>query len=136
MTSASRWIASKLDFASIVERRRQNVVYYRKALKRFAPVNMWGEDFLDSIGPWALPIVAVGFPNVHVELRKRGIEAFTWGGVIHPRLPLEEFPEAKFLYENLVLLPVHQGLTDHDKQYVVDTIKDILESGKDKRKDQ
>ena len=135
MTSASKQIASNSDFASIVERRRQNVAYFRQALKRFAPITLWWEPISDSIGPWALPILVDGFPDVHLELRKRGIEAFTWGGVIHPTLPLENFPDAKFLYENLVLLPVHQGLTDKDKQYVIDNIGNIVNGEKGKRSD-
>ena len=47
---------------------------------------------------------------MHIELRALGIPAVTWGGVRDSRISAREFPEADFLYERLVFLPIHQDL--------------------------
>jgi hypothetical protein len=44
-----------------------------------------------------------GWTNFHSLLRLRGVPAFTWGGVIHPSLDLHNYPDGKFLYDNLIL---------------------------------
>jgi len=43
-------------------------------------------------------------------------------GVIHPALPLAEFPEAAFLYDNFVLMPIHQSIGDAEMQAILEVI--------------
>jgi hypothetical protein len=59
-------------------------------------------------------------------LRSQGIPATTWGGVIHPSLPLGQFPSARFLYDNLVFLPVHQSLKEKDLQMITTALGKTL----------
>jgi dTDP-4-amino-4,6-dideoxygalactose transaminase len=65
----------------------------------------------------------------HAVLRSKGIPAFGWDGVIHPQLALEEFPDASFLYQNLVLLPIHQSLGDAELKIVIRVLREALEEG-------
>jgi dTDP-4-amino-4,6-dideoxygalactose transaminase len=61
-------------------------------------------------------------PDFHRVLRQRGIPATTWGEVVHPTLPLQEFPVSRKLYEQLIFLPVHQSLTANDLELIIDTV--------------
>jgi dTDP-4-amino-4,6-dideoxygalactose transaminase len=46
--------------------------------------------------------------------------------VRHPSLAKEQFPEADFLYENLMFLPVHQSLGAGELSLAVDAVKEVL----------
>jgi perosamine synthetase len=96
----------------------------------FAEVDLfptsWGEVWRQAVA-WAFPILIPGYDNFHIELRKRGIPAFTWGGVIHHTLDLRAFPDAELLYSHLVMLPIHQDLTLEELHYMVESIYSILD---------
>jgi dTDP-4-amino-4,6-dideoxygalactose transaminase len=73
-------------------------------------------------------ISAGGRRDAHLALRANGIPAVTWGGVIHSTLPIQEFPEADFLYHHLVMLPIHQSIDDAGVRMMIDTLAKVLES--------
>ena len=77
--------------------------------------------------PWAFPIVSHRRKNLHHALREQGIPAFTWGGVVHKDLPIDDFPDAEFLYDRLVLLPIHQSMKLSDMTTVVRVLRTTLE---------
>ncbi len=85
----------------------------------------WGNIWQDAVS-WAFPLLMTGYDNFHVELRKRGIPAFTWGGVIHQKLNLQKFPDAELLYSNLVLLPIHQDLSPLALEYMAETVRTLV----------
>ena len=47
-------------------------------------------------------------------------------GVIHPSLPLEKFKDAKFLFEHLVLLPIHQSLTSDELTFMIERLTEVI----------
>ncbi|HKQ60621.1 MAG TPA: hypothetical protein VJS92_05000, partial [Candidatus Polarisedimenticolaceae bacterium] len=76
------------------------------------------------VGPWRLPVLHLGAPGFHRELRARGIPAVAWDRVVHPLLPRERFADAWFLYDHLVLLPVHQGLRAAELETMAATVRE------------
>jgi dTDP-4-amino-4,6-dideoxygalactose transaminase len=44
---------------------------------------------------------------------------------MHHALPIEEFPDADFLYQNLVLLPIHQSMEEADLQRMVEIVAHV-----------
>ena len=76
--------------------------------------------------PWVVPVLVPGRTDFHILLRSRGVPAFTWGGVIHPSLNLYNYPDGKFLYDNLILLPIHQSMNEKDMNCMITTMKDLL----------
>jgi hypothetical protein len=75
--------------------------------------------------PWVFPLFFDGLANAHLLLRSRGIPAVTWGGVRPPAINSVNFPEADFLYDNLVFLPVHQNLTAEALHQVVEAVHEV-----------
>jgi len=126
----SRWsqsILRKINLAEIVQKRKENSNVLCKAMGQLSEVYPWSSAGADGVCAWAFPIVVPNRKDVHIKLREKGIQAFSWEGVIHPTLPIEKFPEAKFLYEHLVLLPNQQSLTQHEINLVIRGVKEILE---------
>ena len=126
----SRWskaILRKIDIPSVVQRRKANTRVLHSALNSLPGVQPWSLICEPSVCAWAFPMIVLSQNGIHIRLREKGIQAFTWGeSTPHPSLPLDQFPDAKFLYERLVFLPNHQGLSSQDLQFVIEEVKEIL----------
>ena len=97
---------------SIAEARRANYRRLAQSLETVPGLRCLYPDLQAGVCPYVLPVLVIGRQGFHVRLRELGIPAATWGGVIHPTLPLAAFPDAAYLYDHLVFLPIHQSLTD------------------------
>ena len=127
----SRWsqsILKKIDLPSVIQKRKAHSGVMWRAIQSFSDIAPWDPTEAPSLCAWAFPVIAPSRRDVHVKLREKGIQAFTWGGVIHPTLPLEKFPDAKFLYEHLILLPNQQSLTQAEIDLVLKGLESILEN--------
>jgi perosamine synthetase len=125
MSRISRWIFKRSDLARIISTRRENYLFLVRLLSSIPDTHLIFPNLGAGQAPWVLPIIFKGIEHAHIALRSRGIPAVTWGGVRHPSLPLGTFGDAEFLYENLVMLPVHQNLTEKDLQVIVDGCRSV-----------
>ena len=128
MSWFSKYILKNLDALRIANTRRANYLCLEKMLRLVSGITPLHARLPQDVVPWVFPVVVPAHKNFHVTLRERGVEAFTWGGVIHPALPLDEFPDARFLYEHLVLLPIQQSLGPQELRRMTDIIRDVLHS--------
>ena len=127
MTAPARRVCRKTDLTDVVRRRRRNHTDLRQRLLSRFGIESPFPDPPEGVCSWAYPVLFAGRKNIHQALRSMGIPAFTWGGVIHPSLPRGEFPDAELLYENLVLLPIHQDIGESDMDSMMDSIARALE---------
>jgi dTDP-4-amino-4,6-dideoxygalactose transaminase len=128
MSRISRWVFRRSDVSAIVAKRRENYAYLMRELSSISGIRMVFPDLGSHCCPWVFPLVFKGIENAHLALRARGISAVTWGGVRHPLVPSGGFPEAEFLYRNLVMLPVHQDLSEPDLHAIVQESRLICRS--------
>ncbi len=128
MSRWSKMILKKIDTTLVVQKRQENAQLLFDAIQSVPEIHPWLSEENANVCAWAFPIVVEHRDDVHVELRKKEIQAFTWEEVIHPLLPIEKFPDAKFLYEHLVLLPNQQSLKRIEIDLVVQCLKEVLSS--------
>jgi perosamine synthetase len=125
MSRLSRWIKNHSNIRNIIARRRRNYQILEKELSSAANVRPLFPELPPSICPWVFPAFMTNLTDAHLHLRHRGIPAVTWGGVRHPDIPKGVFLDADFLYDKLVLLPVHQCLSDQDSISIARTVIDL-----------
>ena len=126
MSRLSKFILRNIDLSGVIEKRRANYHYLLRALGPLPGITLPFGELSEALCPWVFPILVAGYENFHLTLRSKGIPASTWGGVIHPQLNLNEFPDAAFLYQNLILLPIHQDLSEADLQRIVEILTGAL----------
>lgn len=126
MSAVSRRVLMNADVAGITAVRRSNYTALLRACERLPALEAMCPELPEGICPWVFPVVARGRTDFHLDLRARGIPAVTWGGVIHPSLPRDAFPDAAYLYDNLVFLPIHQDLDAADMATIVRTLATAL----------
>ncbi len=120
ISRVSRRLLRNADLGKCAAQRRENYRYLEAKLSLLNGVTLLRPSLPDGACPMLFPVFFDNFPNAHLALRAKGIPAVTWGGVRPSILDLREFPEAAFLYDNLVLLPVHQSLTRQDLDVIAE----------------
>jgi perosamine synthetase len=126
MSSVSRRILRHTKITDVVEKRRSNYKRVGAEIRNMAGVASVYPNLPENTCPWVFPLLVNEVKDLHLALRERGIPATTWSGVIHASLPLEQFPNAHFLYKNLVFLPIHQSMDERDLAAMTDIIGEIL----------
>jgi len=126
MSAFSRFVADHIDLRSIIEQRRLNYRYLLTVVGALPGIVPLFRELPDGVCPLAFPFFVEGRKDFHLLLRSKGIPASTWGGVIHPDLPLEEFPESRALYDGLIYLPVHQSLSVHEMDTMSRAVRESL----------
>ncbi|SRR5579884_960342 len=127
MSQFSRRILQRTYSAKIIQRRRRNYNALRASLNEFAELRFFSGELPEGICPWVFPVAASGIEDFHLKLRAKGIPATTWGGVVHPQVPLDAFPIVEYLYQNLVFLPIHQDITARHLRVIVDAVSQVLQ---------
>jgi perosamine synthetase len=128
MSKISTYLLKRINLTSIIEKRHFNTAYLLATINKgtLPGVIPFFKEFPPDMCPWVVPVLVPGRTNFHILLRSRGVPAFTWGGVIHPSLNLLNYPDGKFLYDNLILLPIHQSMNEKDMNDMITTMKDLL----------
>jgi len=124
MSGFSRHILRNMDIPAIREKRRINSAYLLTELKSLPGITALFTRLPEGVCPWAFPVLSAGRPGFHAFLRSKGIPTYSWSGVIHRELPIEEFPDAEFLYQNLVFLPVHQNIGEPEIGAMIQAMAD------------
>ena len=125
MSRLSRWVKAHSDVPAIVNARRDNYRYLQEQLSKIAGVDFLHSRLPEDTCPWVLPLMFEGIKDAHLMLREMGIPAVTWGGVRPLSLESGDFPDAEFLYGQLVFLPIHQSLTRSNLDMIAETVSKL-----------
>lgn len=110
VTRTSELVLAHSDIPAIAAKRRHNYKELAERLAQIPGVHRLFPALPEDACPLHFPMFLSGVPGAHLRLRQLGIPATAWDGV-RPAAVLDNcFPDAGFLYDNLVFLPVHQNL--------------------------
>ena len=126
MSAISKHILNRTLIADVAEKRRRNYAFLAAAVMSMRGVAPLFPDLRENVCPWTFPFLVRGTKDFQLLLRAKGIPAASWGGVIHPSLPLQIFPKARFLYDHLVFLPIHQGMEERDLGMMIRVLGETL----------
>ena len=125
MSRISCWLRTHSDIPAIAARRRENFQFLSNHLRGLSSVTLLHADLPGSVCPWIFPIILNDIPCAHLRLQEQGIPAVNWGGVRPPGIDSAVFPDADFLYNNLVFLPIHQDLTPGNLDSIVRGVQSV-----------
>jgi dTDP-4-amino-4,6-dideoxygalactose transaminase len=121
----TRYIVKYTDSKQVVLQRRQNYLQLLDALadsKFFKPLFL---TLPEGVCPLFFPVVVEGRELLCNKLNMRGIAAIQWWSGFHRDFSWKNFPEAQYLKEHLLALPIHQQLTFEDINYMIHEIQQI-----------
>jgi dTDP-4-amino-4,6-dideoxygalactose transaminase len=124
----SRMILTHSDPSEVVTARRANYLFLQQELAKVDGLRFLVPELPTGVCPWVFPVFFDERPGACSAMREEGIPAVTWEGVRPVGLQLGLFPDADFLYSNLVFLPVHQSLATENLHQIVRAAKRIQQS--------
>ncbi len=123
-------LLKRTDPREVVRQRRENYSHLRQRLGDNARLTfLWeGQTLLGGMCPLGLPMLVDHRRRWCNALNAAGIGVTPWWEGYHRGLDWSEFPEARALKSRLLLLPVHQGLTTRDMEYVAEVVLSLARS--------
>ncbi|UCC98842.1 MAG: DegT/DnrJ/EryC1/StrS aminotransferase family protein [Phycisphaerales bacterium] len=106
------------DVATIISRRRTNFIHYLNFLSDLQDVEPLYEELPDGVCPLYFPVIVGNRGKVCQKLNDVSISAVAWWAGYHRGLPWDEYPDACFLKDNLLVLPVHQQLSELHIEFI------------------
>jgi dTDP-4-amino-4,6-dideoxygalactose transaminase len=113
-------IIERADADAIRALRRRNFLAFRAHLDGRVPFVR--DDFPDGMCPLFAPIVVEDKIAVVDALRRRGVGAVGFWNYGHPEAEATMSPDARFLREHVVELPIHQDLTPAHLAYMAEQV--------------
>jgi dTDP-4-amino-4,6-dideoxygalactose transaminase len=118
ISAISSSLLKKFDVASIIRKRRKNFLNLLAMLSGHNSFEILYSDLPDGVCPLSFPVIVTNREELMIKLRELSIDAVAWWKGYHKGLKWDEFPEARFLKDNVLTLPVHQDLSDEDVDYI------------------
>jgi hypothetical protein len=124
----AQWGASRIaegflhaaDPQTIVSRRRRNYTALYQRLAGVAGITPLFDSLPSAVCPLGLPVLVENRRSWYEAMYKAGIGVFPWWEGYHHGLSWDEFPDACYLKDHVLLLPVHQDLDVDHMNYVAD----------------
>ena len=117
MSPISEAVMSRLDYASIRTSRRRNFLQLRNRLN--GSVKLLRDDLDEGVCPLFFPILVQDKATTARNLLERGIGAVEFWS---DKTGVEIGSEARFLRAHVLELPIHQGVTVEQVDYIADQI--------------
>ncbi len=128
MSRLSSVVYNHSDVSRIASARKSNYLFLQRELRSVPGIRFLSADLPEGVCPWVFPVFLDKEPDACGALREQGIPAVNWEGVRPASLPTDLFPDADFLYQNLIFLPVHQNLTENDLLLIAQAVKRVVKS--------
>jgi perosamine synthetase len=129
VSSFTRRVAAKVSVADTVNSRRGNFSQYLALLKDVENVKPLFDRLPEGVNPLYFPILVKHRQWVCDELNELSIAAIAWWSGYHRGFEWQKYPNACYLKDNIVVLPVHQQLRDEHIRYIADNVIELVRHG-------
>jgi dTDP-4-amino-4,6-dideoxygalactose transaminase len=116
-----------IDPRFVRDRRRENYLRLRDDLDGILSLEFLYSDLPDGVCPLSMPVLVTAHRSLLVaELNRCGIAAFPFWEGYHRGLSWDDFPEARYLKDHLLALPVNEALDHRHMAFIARTLRDRL----------
>ncbi|MBN1816835.1 MAG: aminotransferase class V-fold PLP-dependent enzyme [Sedimentisphaerales bacterium] len=114
----TRFILRHIDPVEIVRRHRENFSFLSKTVAPVPLFNPLYADLPDGVCPLYMPVKVESRREVCSRLNAMGIAAMEWWAGFHRGFDWAEFPDARYLKEHVLAIPIHYQLHRKDMDYI------------------
>jgi perosamine synthetase len=132
MSWFSRMILARTDVRALVAVRQRNYRLIASHLPSGPALRPVRPDCPETVCPWAFPVILQDRVTQDRVLRRAGVPVFTFGESLHSAMSeceADVAAEARELSRTLLLIPVHQNLTEADVLRFCSTVRNVLRPG-------
>ena len=110
MSDTSHKIIGNINSEVIVEKRRENFLMLSGLVNKLKNCRPVYENLPEGVCPLYFPILVYNRDEIIDALHEQNIFAAPWWEYFHPDVTWDAFPEAVFLKDHMMVLPVHQDI--------------------------
>lgn len=115
------WFLLKtFDLPSMIEKRRKNFTRYLDLLSPHHSIVPLFDELPEGICPLSFPVIVENRDNLWSSLREQSVYAIRWWWGYHRHLPWAEYPDACYLKNNVLTLPLHEDLAEDHIAFISD----------------
>ncbi len=118
VSGITRWLLSRFDSEEIRGIRRRNYLRYLERLGPAKGLSLIFSSLPDGACPLHFPVLVANRNEICRCLHDMAIEAIAWWSGYHQGLPWLDYPDACYLKDHVVALPVHQQMKDANIDYI------------------
>jgi dTDP-4-amino-4,6-dideoxygalactose transaminase len=118
-------LAGAFDVDNIITRHRRNFNLLQSLLINCGVETLF-KDLPEGVCPLYFPIIVRNRDHIQRELYKRNIYTGAWWKGYYENLDWNSYPEACFLKDNVLTLPVHHDLDDKGIKYIAENLIDLI----------
>jgi len=122
ISNLTRHMLSNFSPQDIIQLRRKNYLTYLAALKNTDRIEPLHRELPPGVCPLAFPVIVPERNRTYAKLTAELIAVAPWWAGYHPDLPWDKYPDARFLKDNILALPVHQQLNTEDILFIADRL--------------
>jgi perosamine synthetase len=122
MSSITKFMLEKIDIDTVVKRRRENFNLYLNLFSNRSLIKTLYEELPKEVCPLCFPIIIADRDQICAKLNELLIDAVPFWAGYHRSISWQDYPEACFLKNNILALPVHQDLIEEDVLYIADNV--------------
>ncbi len=128
LSTITKRLLGTFDFVSIKNVRRENFILLLHLLSEQPHIKPLYSELPEGVCPLFFPLVVRkgDIYELCVKLNNSAIHSIPWWAGYHRELPWQYFPDACYLKDHLVVLPVHQGLGPKEINFIAETLFDSL----------
>lgn len=118
----TRHMLKNSSSSDIIRMRRENFLTYLDALKHTDGTEPLYKDLPPGVCPLVFPVIVAKRNRTYARLTAELIAVAPWWAGYHPKLTWDAYPDARFLKDNLLALPVHQQLNTDEILFIIDRL--------------
>jgi dTDP-4-amino-4,6-dideoxygalactose transaminase len=122
-SAVTRYIVNHTDSKQVISQRRKNYLQLLDALADSKFLKPLFPTLPEGVCPLYFPVVIGDRELLCNQLNMKGIAAIQWWSGFHRDFSWKNFPEARYLKEHLLSLPIHQQLTSEDINFMIQEIQ-------------
>lgn len=126
MSNLSDGMLNRADGEEVKRLRQQNYSHWLSCVEGVAGCTALIPEISTGCCPLYFPVVTSDPAEVVEALQEQGIEAYQWWSNQHPAVDLARYPQVQKLKQEVVALPVHQGLEAADIDRMVSALESCL----------
>jgi dTDP-4-amino-4,6-dideoxygalactose transaminase len=120
------YMLKRFDFEEIINRRRNNYIHLLNRLSGNPKIDILFSNLPTGVCPLVFPIIVNKRDEVCAILNQHVIDATAWWAGYYNGLDWESYPDACFLKNNLIALPIHQDLSQSDIDFIAEKLIQIM----------
>jgi perosamine synthetase len=126
ISNLTKYMLKHWNSNHIMQKRRSNYQRYLRAFADQRNIKPLFNELPEGVCPLYFPILVNNSKYISSRLNLRSVGSIAWWSYFHRNCSWPDYPEACYLKNNLLVLPVHHQLNERHIDYIIRQVNEVL----------